>query len=638
MLHTPRSLLALLVLLAPFVGGCEAIRAALNTPTIQITSPAPGTVIDDTQVRVSGTIQSPAPLSALTWTLNGGTPQDAFNAWNAGTNTFAFTVDGLEPGNNTLRVSATSIDGYTGNETITIRRRDDPPVVVVLTPEDRLVTEDDTVEVTGAITDDYGLRSAQIRVNDEPPRDLLARLGDDGSFAVEVALRPGENEILVRAIDTSEQAEEVRLRVIREVPEPLSIAIASPEEGDRIVGDALVLEGQVRGASAVDTFVLSVGAEDLDVRDTLTAQGDGLTFAILVEGLEPGPLTLRLTAAEGDRAAVAERAVVVEEPVERCPSLLVNGGAEAWDALDTAAMWRATDADPGQSGASGTDPEGSAMEEPSAPASSGAEPTSADPTASAEDPAPTGSGSASPDASASSEPLPSSGAPEPSDAPSSEAPSSGTPSPSAPGAPDPSESGSAEEPSGTSGGSSSPGETMDPDAPSVASAAAWERVAGTLLSVAWGSAEGLPVDGAGPADRGERHFAAADAPTVRARQDISLAAWSDTIEEGGVTFFAEAWLGALAGSEDEVRMRVVFRRQDEPVQAFALGPVGAPSGAGGEVLRRFEVVGDVPVSAESVRVELVFEDGDGDGRHEAFADALRLELQHGDRCLAPAAD
>jgi hypothetical protein len=90
------------------VAACDSVSpASLSGPTVGLTKPTSGQVVNTNSVTVEGAAAAPATLTGLTYSLNGGASAPV--SFTAGTSsTFSFTVAGLAQGDNIITVSAST--------------------------------------------------------------------------------------------------------------------------------------------------------------------------------------------------------------------------------------------------------------------------------------------------------------------------------------------------------------------------------------------------------------------------------------------------------------------------------------------------------------------------------------------------
>jgi sugar lactone lactonase YvrE len=123
----------------------------------------------------------------------------------------------------------------------------EPPVVTIDSPADGETVFGTEFVVTGSVTGNVAVMSATLKVNSSGPITVL--LDDSDRFAVPVTLRFGENEIKLKAKDTSGKTTEVKLwfRCEEASAAPAGITITSPSDGDVIHAGHVDVQGTFGG-------------------------------------------------------------------------------------------------------------------------------------------------------------------------------------------------------------------------------------------------------------------------------------------------------------------------------------------------------------------------------------------------------
>ena len=141
-----------------------------QAPTLQILSPADGTVTPTASADVRGTATHPVGIKSISWRLGTGTSGVAqgTTAWDTG-------LMGLQAGVNMVTVNAEALDGGTASKTIQITVSGPPPVpapgggtdttppsLTIASPGTSSVsTSASTITITGTATDNVGVASVR---------------------------------------------------------------------------------------------------------------------------------------------------------------------------------------------------------------------------------------------------------------------------------------------------------------------------------------------------------------------------------------------------------------------------------------------------------------------------------------------
>jgi len=131
------------------------------------------------------------------------------------------------------------------------------PTLVITSPHAAQRVLTDTITVSGRATDNFGVQSVQLFVNNQPAGTAI--LQSNGTWSREVTLQPGENTIAVEAADLLEnESTRTIVKVNKIVSAPLHLTV---DQG-----------GTVRGGTNTQSFEVSK-------RTTLVATADpGYTF------------------------------------------------------------------------------------------------------------------------------------------------------------------------------------------------------------------------------------------------------------------------------------------------------------------------------------------------------------------------
>ena len=206
-----------------------------------------------------------------------------------------------------------------------------PPVVVIATPADGLATNQPSIPVTGAATDQ---NLAAVTVN-----GVAAELGapqpDPGghgfirSFTASVPIVQGANPIVVTATDAAGNAATAQVSVIGDTTPP-TIALVAPAENAFLPTGTPAVQITYADETALDLDTLEVVAGGADVSAALTktatsASGTVPAEAALAEGAQY--LTARIRDRAGNEASV-QRLFYVDLTAPQL--VVVSPGDQTW--------------------------------------------------------------------------------------------------------------------------------------------------------------------------------------------------------------------------------------------------------------------------------------------------------------------
>lgn len=208
-------------------------------PVIDITSPADGVITSAVEIQVDGTIQDRTTTRV---TLNGVeagvTNNDSFGAL------VPLTVEG----ENVIVALATDAAGNQAGDTIRIIRDSEVPVLLVGEPADGLITNADSVTVTGSVQD---LTEVSVAVNGIP-----VTVDPAGSFSTKVSLAEGDNFITVSATDAAGNGTSLTRLVTRDTAPP-SLTVSEPVDGATTTSDSITVSGTATDATPLTVTVNS---------------------------------------------------------------------------------------------------------------------------------------------------------------------------------------------------------------------------------------------------------------------------------------------------------------------------------------------------------------------------------------------
>ncbi len=227
------------------------VNAASLAPVVVISEPANDSTVGSPLIYVRGQVILQAPLQSLF--LNGYplalSPDGYFD-----------TEYTLSTGVNLVLIEATDEENRQGEASVSVIYDAAPPVITLTAPEDLLVVSQNSVNVTGTVTDDGLLE--QVTVNGQ-----AAGLGSGGSFSVSVGLVEGPNTITVSAVDSfARTATETRTVYLDTVP-PV-VHIDHPPQNFRTNSPSVSVSGTVSDANPIDEISFAGGAAVLDFSDS----------------------------------------------------------------------------------------------------------------------------------------------------------------------------------------------------------------------------------------------------------------------------------------------------------------------------------------------------------------------------------
>ncbi len=292
----------------------------VNAPLVEITEVSDGTTTvnppDDLEVHkpdvtIKGSIHDDFGDENLTlgYTLNGSAAQSLSYDPLFGSFEFAAT---LTLGDNTLVFTAADANGNTGDTTVVIRYSDTTkPVIAVLSPDPLVHETEQTLVFT--VTDDVsGVEEMTPRVQLNGGIEQSPGFNEDTQqFSLPLSLSLGDNEILIRVSDTSNNEAELTGTVILEDINAPVLLLDSPEHRLDTLEDSVLVSGTVSDDIGLATppLVLVCGETSL----TPDLEDDG-TFSVNFP-LALGENLLRITATDlGGLVTEKERLITRHDP------------------------------------------------------------------------------------------------------------------------------------------------------------------------------------------------------------------------------------------------------------------------------------------------------------------------------------
>lgn len=269
-----------------------------DAPTVEITSPADGSVVDEDHVTIEGTAMDDGGLASVfvqlgyntaapaqssdgfrTWSFEGRAPYGTFDVW-----AWAVDIDGVrseEHAHITLDRPTSSSDSAA-------------PTVQIDAPEDGSRPLHPVIVLRGSTDDDVGVVRMELKINGETHTERSFETNDQfNTWTRVVALTPGvENNISVRAFDAKDNVGSASITVNarpeddREAP---SLTLFTPHDGDTIDTGNLTIEGRARDNLSVrEVKARTTQRTDGECDDTWSSYH----FATTEDGYENFEITL----------------------------------------------------------------------------------------------------------------------------------------------------------------------------------------------------------------------------------------------------------------------------------------------------------------------------------------------------------
>lgn len=238
-------------------------------PALQVVEPAPGAITAASQVDLVVTSEpgSTVTLGGVVQVLVGDT---ATARWS------------LAEGDNDILVTSTDLAGNVATAIVSVRRDTIAPALVVVTPEEGLLTKSAPVTVTGTVEPGVECWLLVMHGTEEVSNDTVTP-ASDGTFTMEVTLQEGSADLVLRARDAASNMREVRRTVAVDLTPP-AVAITAPSEG------ALLPSGIVHVTGTVDLgcqlFINGVPIENDGAFDVTLTLSEGPN-AIHVIAIDP---------------------------------------------------------------------------------------------------------------------------------------------------------------------------------------------------------------------------------------------------------------------------------------------------------------------------------------------------------------
>lgn len=292
--------------------------SANQPPSLTIDSPAPGSTVNGT-VAVEGSASDPdGNLSAVQVRVDDGpwSQAEGKETWR-----FSWDTSTVDPGEHTVTVQATDDDGSTAEAmvNVTVEEGTDEavgPNVTIVSPNDG-ATVNGTVEIQGTASDpDGSIDSVELRI-DHGPWEPVQGTQDWGLLWDATKIDPGEHTLRVRAFDDEGNQANASVNVTVEeteplnttqAPEPLKLAVTSPQDGTTTDGN-LTIAGEVQGVEDQNVTVRVSFRIDNGSWRVIEAPGGGaFEQTVNVSDLPTGEHEIEIRAVHGERTSETHHA------------------------------------------------------------------------------------------------------------------------------------------------------------------------------------------------------------------------------------------------------------------------------------------------------------------------------------------
>ena len=247
------------------------VRVEIVAPVVQLTSPAPGSLVGSRIVDLTGTSGS-----AVSVTVNG---LDATMGGNPGNTTFTIPDFDLGPdGLRNLEIVGTNCGGSAG-ETFTVDLDTLPPTIAIDSPNEGALFGEQPITVTGTVEDAH-LTSVTVNGVDASI--------DAGRFiATGVSLAEGDNALVATATDALGRSTDSALVTVELDTTAPTVAIDDPISGVVINTPVITVTGSVSDPNLDTVTVNGVTATVVDSEFTATgitlSEGDNTLIATAVD-------------------------------------------------------------------------------------------------------------------------------------------------------------------------------------------------------------------------------------------------------------------------------------------------------------------------------------------------------------------
>jgi RHS repeat-associated protein len=236
----------------------RTVKRDTQSPIVNLTSPIDSLITSQLNVTVSGTV---VDSTAVTLTINGNNVPVGVGG------VFSYQLSVAE-GMNTIIAVATDAAGNQSTVRRTVRRDTQVPIVDLRLPIDNFITNQQTVVVSGTVTDSTAVT---LTIN-----GAAVQVGTGGVFSYQLPVVEGLNTISVVATDAVGNQTTIERSVRRDSTPPI-ITIISPIAGFTTLDSSVTIQGRVTDSTKI---VFSVN----DIPQILGADGSFMVQTNLVEG------------------------------------------------------------------------------------------------------------------------------------------------------------------------------------------------------------------------------------------------------------------------------------------------------------------------------------------------------------------
>ncbi len=202
------------------------------------------------------------------------------------------------------------------------------PRVTIRSPAPDTVVSSQGLSLTVVLTDDRRVASATVQVGDGAEQPLAVTPGDSLELTTTVQLAPGDNRVVVHALDRAGNRGSAELRVARDAAGP-TVSITSPSRDTLVTVRSVTVRGTLADDAGVASASYSVGSGPQ--QPISITPGKQVAFEVPVE-LTGGESVVQVVAR--DRVGNTQTASVKVTPVARFSAISVGDGSTC--ALDTA--------------------------------------------------------------------------------------------------------------------------------------------------------------------------------------------------------------------------------------------------------------------------------------------------------------
>lgn len=307
----------------------DTVGFAVDTadPSVSITSPEDGAVIDSSSVALAWTATD---VDTTEYSVDGG-------SWLAVTGT-SVTVSSLADGEHTISVRVTDVAGNTAMDSVAVTVDTAAPTVVITAPASDASVADTTVAVVFSADDGTGSGVSAIEVSLDGGAWSAADSGTGHTFT---GLAAGEHTVEVRATDMAGNtgSDSVTFTVVLDDVDP-TVSITSPADAADVGTSSVTVtwEASDGTGSGVETTEVQ-----LDGGAWQTATGTSYTLSSLTDGSHT--VTVRVTDGAGNTAS--DSVTFTVDTVD--PTLTITSPEDGWETEDTSVTveWTCTDAGSG---------------------------------------------------------------------------------------------------------------------------------------------------------------------------------------------------------------------------------------------------------------------------------------------------